>query len=317
LYSVNTKKTKFTLLFYNTEYNISGNRINKEWHLATVDKLNAINVDVQGGTAIKLNGSQGISPVFEITPAADLQKHQSIDVTVNNIITDYPSGFANIYLKYKNVPGYWDGQFVLPVEKTPIVQGANKKVGIGVLPEEGHRLTVGGNLKINGDLSVTGKVTFPNKNSLPLQYVPCEGEHDAASFIFGDRKGWKLHFGNDHDNKPYSLTIVDNGRVGINNKDPQCALDVNGDSNISGNLTVGGAIKLGDGGTIELGKGGTIKLGENGRIELGDWTIYIGTINSTIKETENSLCFGYPELGCYYINPTKEFKRSYINFKSK
>ena len=155
------KNTKFTLLF--------DDPIGDDWDLASIDQLNAISVTTTRGTVnknVRVSGSgasvtkttQGKAPTFEITPnISSLAPGDTIDLNLTNIRSNTASGFANIYLKYEDVPGYWDGQFVVQVEKSPIVHKAvngKKNVGIGVLPDGNNRLKVDGNVDIKGNLKV-------------------------------------------------------------------------------------------------------------------------------------------------------------------
>lgn len=154
------RNTKFTILFEDLE--------GEDWDLASPEQLQAINIrstqiSFASGNKIETNlvtekvGAQGQLPTFEITPKADLGAGEYIDIELTNIYTNKASGFANIYIKYEDVPGYWDGQFVLPVEKTPIVQ-KHKNVGIGVMPDGSARLMVAGDLKVSGAAQFTGNV---------------------------------------------------------------------------------------------------------------------------------------------------------------
>lgn len=58
---------------------------------------------------------------------------------LNNIKSDMPTGFANLYLQYENIPGYRDGRFVVPIQKTPFVLvdqpgsgGLHQKTKVGI-----------------------------------------------------------------------------------------------------------------------------------------------------------------------------------------
>jgi microcystin-dependent protein len=41
-------------------------------------------------------------------------------------------GQTNLYLRYENIPGYWDGTFVCAIEKSPVLFDSNGNVGIGI-----------------------------------------------------------------------------------------------------------------------------------------------------------------------------------------
>lgn len=114
--------------------------------------------------------TQGNSPVFEITPMISaLRAGEVFELFLTNIHSNSPSGFSNIYIQYEDVPGYVDGQFVLQVEKSPIVHkdlGDKKNVGIGVAPDAANRLKVDGDTRMNGNVivqqSIGGSSRYPS-----------------------------------------------------------------------------------------------------------------------------------------------------------
>jgi microcystin-dependent protein len=74
---------------------------------------------------------QGESPQWELTTTkAALSPGEIVQVKVWGVVSSLPSGEANLYVRYQNLPGYWDGQFVLSAEKSPVVY-ADQNVGIG------------------------------------------------------------------------------------------------------------------------------------------------------------------------------------------
>ena len=75
---------------------------------------------------------QGESPEWIIEPVNknSLAAGESVLLLLSNIISSMPIGAANVYLHYANIPGYWDGQFVVSLEKTALVQ-RDKFVGVG------------------------------------------------------------------------------------------------------------------------------------------------------------------------------------------
>jgi|GEM_PF-6381546 len=75
---------------------------------------------------------QGESPEWIIEPVNknSLAAGESVLLLLSNIISSLPTGAANVYLHYANIPGYWDGQFVVSLEKTALVQ-RDKFVGVG------------------------------------------------------------------------------------------------------------------------------------------------------------------------------------------
>lgn len=104
------------------------------WALGTNDQVKEIRVEVN----YRLNGSklesvsrssnENISPQWEINIPSYLQQlepGQFFEIKLYDIITSHPSGYTNLYLRYENIPGYWDGQFVCSIEKTPLLYRGN------------------------------------------------------------------------------------------------------------------------------------------------------------------------------------------------
>ncbi len=92
----------------------------REWALTTSDQAKQIEVGVNGWSVEEEH--EGESPEWILQPEQDTQlevgKH--IQINLSNITSSLPSGRANLYLRYENIPGYWDGQFVCPIEKGPL-----------------------------------------------------------------------------------------------------------------------------------------------------------------------------------------------------
>lgn len=123
---------------------------NKEWALGTRSQLESIDVEVNFGDdpnawvqIPESSHGQGISPQWEIECTIDkLMTNQHIQIKLSKIKTGHPTGHTNVYLHYENIPGYWEGQFVVPIEKTRLVQRdifdinnnytGESRVGIGV-----------------------------------------------------------------------------------------------------------------------------------------------------------------------------------------
>lgn len=92
--------------------------------------------------------TQSEPPEWEITFNQDfqLESRKHLDITIEKLAVSPTQGNANLYLRYENIPGYWDGQFVCTVEKGPIfIKDGN--VGIGT-PEPKNALDIKGGLVI-------------------------------------------------------------------------------------------------------------------------------------------------------------------------
>ncbi|NEP52526.1 MAG: hypothetical protein F6K65_28495, partial [Moorea sp. SIO3C2] len=95
----------------------------------------------------------GETPTWTIThqneEEAGLAPGQVVQLTISNIKSSLPSGHANLYLRYENIPGYWDGTFVCTIEKSPILYKEGN-VGIGTTTP-GAKLSINGGLHVGGD----------------------------------------------------------------------------------------------------------------------------------------------------------------------
>ncbi|MBV9490724.1 MAG: hypothetical protein JO069_13530 [Verrucomicrobia bacterium] len=66
---------------------------------------------------------QGESPEWSILPKQEivLKRDDFILIYISCIKTSLPSGLTNLYLEYKNIPGFWGGQVVCAIEKAPLL----------------------------------------------------------------------------------------------------------------------------------------------------------------------------------------------------
>jgi hypothetical protein len=150
---------------------------------------------------------------------AVLEAGQVVRLRISNIITASASGDTNLYLRYENIPGYWDGQFVCTLEKGPILFDAQGNVGIGTATPQ-HRLQVG-------------------QGAGALGIDPAGPASDAAYLRFGDNTGRALRVARSQENPggPVGsgpagilMTVLDDGRVGIGPDAPTAPLTVQADS---------------------------------------------------------------------------------------
>ncbi|QLQ31698.1 MAG: hypothetical protein HZT40_08955 [Candidatus Thiothrix singaporensis] len=71
-----------------------------------------------------------------------------MDIAISDIVTNYPAGMSNVYIRYENIPGYWDGQMVCQIQKSPLVMSGGR---VGVWTEASReRLEVDGNIRLHG-----------------------------------------------------------------------------------------------------------------------------------------------------------------------
>ncbi len=193
---------------------------NAEWRLTNLDHIKKIEIEwsyfpSEGEDTKELTiDSETVAPVFnlDLSKIKQLDPGQAFELILTNIVTTAPSGLANIYIKYHNIPGYWDGQFVVQAEKTPIVHSyieakskevqqkkeeeskdAHRNVGIGIFPNNDYRLTVSGDLYTSGKIKATESIEckdtkahagYFNNNSDANETLRVTSEGTKAAAIF-------------------------------------------------------------------------------------------------------------------------------------
>jgi hypothetical protein len=131
-------------------------------------------------------------------------------------------GQTNLYLRYENIPGYWDGTFVCTIDKSAILFDKNGNVGIGTSIPEAKLQVITSNQDANGNTLILGPITQSN---LRLGY------HQNYSWI------------QSHGSKPLAINPLGNN-VGIGTSIPEAKLqvitsnqDANGNTLILGPIT--------------------------------------------------------------------------------
>jgi hypothetical protein len=140
---------------------VQGQGQNKDWALGTADQVDSLQLICAGWT-VKKQG-QGVSTEWVLTNEQKnkLDAGESVLLTLKGVKSSLPSGHTNLYIRYENIPGYWDGQFICVIEKAPILYRQDK-VGIGIAnPSE--NLDVAGNAAISGNV-IAGNVSLARLN---------------------------------------------------------------------------------------------------------------------------------------------------------
>lgn len=151
--------------------------------------------------------SQGIGQewIIENKELSSLEKGQSILVKISNIVTKHADGITNVYLRYANLPGYWDAQLVCPLEKTFVIRSQGN-VGVGTLKPAAKAHVV-------GDLVLGGENKFiihsRSTNSNPGDFLQITSNNTP-------QKKWNWEQG---------ITLSRDGKVGIGTTSPRTGLD--------------------------------------------------------------------------------------------
>jgi len=154
---------------------------------------------------------QGQTVQWILSPSEplELDAGESFQIQLNKILSGMPSGMANLYLSYENIPGYWDDLLVVPIEKTPFYledkqdekQNTIKTVvGLGT-----HQVDPdGAALQITGGLSVDGLLI----SAAALSSIPRGGIIMWSGAETNVPEGWNLCDGN-NGKKVDGLSIPD------------------------------------------------------------------------------------------------------------
>ncbi|TBR61687.1 hypothetical protein B4U84_13160 [Westiellopsis prolifica IICB1] len=181
----------------------------------------------------------------------------TIQITLNIQSFSSVLGQTNLYLRYENIPGYWDGTFVCTIEKSPVLFAQNGNVGIGISNPK-NKLDVNGGAVIGN--TYAGTTTAPVNGLLvdgnvgigisspgaKLQVI--NTNQDAANgttLILGpkDQSNLRLGYHQDyswiqsHGSKPLAINPIGNN-VGIGISNPKNKLDVKGGA-VVGNTYAG------------------------------------------------------------------------------
>jgi Concanavalin A-like lectin/glucanases superfamily len=147
-----TRASKFVISF----------DVGADW--ALTDKTRADHVKISQGSIelTRPGGGQEINDSFrewelafpnqQVLAKRGSKDSESIEITLEGIKTKLPSGHANLYVRYENIPGYQDGQFILTVEKTPLVYDSKGNIAIGKSTQQRDppKLDVDGVVVANG-----------------------------------------------------------------------------------------------------------------------------------------------------------------------
>lgn len=180
----------------------------KDWALGVLNQVSKIGF-MHDDVPVPNIDTEGQSPLWQlILPAdKDLAAGDHLQIELSGIVSSLPNGQANLYVHYRNVPGYWDGQLVCIVEKSPLVQ-RGKDVGVGVADPGGRLHVVSENQEARfGNTLILGSTSQSN---LRLGY------HQDYSWV----QSWA--------GKPLAINPASNN-VGIGTTNPEgYKLDVNG-----------------------------------------------------------------------------------------
>ncbi len=202
------------------------------WGLGTADQVNNVEVSIAGDTwqpAGPTNKGSTLEWTFSPKSAdISLAAKETLVIELKKIVTSHPTGTANLYLRYKYLPDYQDGEFICPIEKAPLVF---------------HDVEVSGKLEHRVGIGTTTPATLLNVQD----FLTLGNPDNNQKFVITSRapqSGDFLQITNDKADGSWDwtqgITLRRGGKVGIGTADPQAKLHVNGgDALFSGNLNFG------------------------------------------------------------------------------
>lgn len=152
------------------------------WALGTKDQVQGIKVKVRfPGSSDWQDVSasdQSDSPQWEIEipERLKLDAQNLLELQLSNIVTDHQSGYANLYVRYENIPGYSDGQLVSAIEKAPLLYN-DLQVGIGT-NNPAAKLHVKGILYADGGIGI-GTAVLQETEKLKIVFK----DSDTVNFV--------------------------------------------------------------------------------------------------------------------------------------
>jgi microcystin-dependent protein len=263
------------------------------WALGTADQVKDVVVSIAGDKWQQTAGpdNKGNTLEWTFTPkSADFQltSKETLQVVLSKIVTAHPTGTANLYLRYKYVPGYQDGEFICPIEKAPLVfhdvkvkDKLEHRVGIGTSsPSKKFEVVGFGSseqlVSVIGDNDIS--LALRSVNTAEVYYELANGKNGTDhSWKIGTNDDYKLHFGygkvgSFNDNE--KMTILTTGNVGIGTTSPEAQLHVTetiqAKKIVADGAVFTGMILMWSGAADKIPTGWTLCNGQKGTPDLRD-----------------------------------------------
>ncbi|NEP00292.1 MAG: tail fiber protein [Symploca sp. SIO2E9] len=177
----------------------TGEKDSKYWALADAGKVKAITIGATESSTWQVQEKenrkewevllQGGKAPYELEPG------KNIELKLGNIVTEHPTGKANLYVRYEEIEGYQNGVLAVPIEKTPMrVRGEKVEV---------YGIVQAGVIEGVGAL-VPGMIIMWHgaQDQIPDGWSICDGSRDEVPdlrglFIIG-AKGEEIEYKQNH-----------------------------------------------------------------------------------------------------------------------
>lgn len=209
---------------------------NKEWTLGSVADVKFESLETGKKFSVKV-GAQADAPVWVLEPLQliSLKPGEFIDVTIKDVKTTQQPGPTNLKLHYKNIPGYWDGDFVSVIEKSQVIY-KEQRVGVGTT-EPREKLHVAGKMRVENEVSANSLKIDKHREILFAEHGQIRSVDDGHRIMFHQTQD-KLEFrergqiifspGSASGEETAQVVMKSDGRVGIGEVEPATHLHVKG-----------------------------------------------------------------------------------------
>ncbi|MBC8002296.1 MAG: tail fiber domain-containing protein [Opitutaceae bacterium] len=233
--------------------------------------------------------TEAADPVFtvQLNPNTMLNAREHLDIEMKNFASAHPNGETSLHIHYEDIPGYWDGEFTVTLQKAPLLF-LGRKVAIGTASP--------GKSQITNGIIVGGPVELTNSD---LYFTKTDHNHTG----FGNVEG-QAAIENAADYKALMLLgrQVDNRRV-VRLWD---YLEVNGNLDVTGNVAVSGKHAFrGNDDWLRLNQDGAFRNGVHAANLFTAGCLNIGGVNGWANPG-NGVAVISGQLGIGTFTPTVE-----------
>lgn len=148
--------------------------LNSYTTIATI--IPTVNSSNNGGVSWTITSEmEGPVPYWTLVPSTSflLASGSALQVDLTNVIASTPSGICNAYIGYQNLPGYWDGEFMLEIKKDNVYSnGTNLGIGTGT---PSYPLSINNSGTGIDSPGGTGMNFYVNGSSVPVLQIDASG----------------------------------------------------------------------------------------------------------------------------------------------